>query len=232
MLFFLVPERCMDVLDNPIWHALTTRHAPLALAAGELRRYAAGTAPFCAIGRDGEAAVSADILQPGEHVYFLGAIPTLPPGWRETRRAEVLQMVWEGAADGTPDDTDVATLTAADLPDMLALTALVYPAYFRPGAIAMGGYLGIRHEGRLIAMAGQRMHPGTEREISGICTHPDHVGRGHASRLTRLLVRRTLDEGDRPFLHVDAGNARAHALYASLGFAPRTTLTLVQVTRD
>lgn len=220
----------MDPLDNPIWHALTTRHAPLAIAMGELRRYAADTAPFFAIACDGDAALSADLLRAGEHAYFLGAIPQLPEAWRETRRAEVLQMTWAGEAEDE-DVSDVVTLGAADLPDMLALTGLVYPAYFRPGALGMGGYVGIRRDGRLIAMAGQRMHPGEWREISGICTHPDHTGHGHASRLTRLLVRRTLEEGDRPFLHVDASNARAHALYESLGFAPRRKLTLVQVTR-
>ncbi len=77
----------------------------------------------------------------------------------------------------------MAVLGPDDVPDMLALTAQVFPGYFRQRTIELGTYLGVRREGRLIAMAGQRMGLTGYSELNGICTHPDHQGQGHARRL-------------------------------------------------
>ena len=73
-------------------------------------------------------------------------------------------------------------------------------------------------DGRLIAMAGERMCAGPLREISGVCTHPEYQGRGLARRLMRKLVRRQMLRGETPFLHVMRDNQTARALYERMGF--------------
>jgi predicted GNAT family acetyltransferase len=67
-------------------------------------------------------------------------------------------------------------------------------------------------------MAGERMHAGNFREISGVCTHPDFQGRGSARTLMMLLIDLQLARGQTPFLHVMSGNTGARRLYAQLGF--------------
>jgi predicted GNAT family acetyltransferase len=67
-------------------------------------------------------------------------------------------------------------------------------------------------------MAGERMHAGTLREISGVCTHPDFQGRGLARRLMTRLIRRQLMRSETPFLHVMSDNRKAHELYRRMGF--------------
>ena len=67
-------------------------------------------------------------------------------------------------------------------------------------------------------MAGERMCAGDLHEVSGICTHPDFQGRGLARKLTLKLVRRQMQRGKTPFLHVMSHNTPARALYEKLGF--------------
>ena len=110
----------------------------------------------------------------------------------------------------------ITTLDTESVQEMMALTGLVYPGYFRPRTIELGNYIGIHEGGRLVAMAGERMWIGPWREISAVCTHPEHLGRGHAYRLAATLVNSILRRGMRPFLHVSAANERALALYRRL----------------
>jgi ribosomal protein S18 acetylase RimI-like enzyme len=220
------------MLDNPIWNALATRHAHFAFGSDCVKRYPADVAPFIAVG--GNEAVdhdeSADLATPGETLYTVGA-ESPPAGWEVERRSSVLQMVFEGRVGPAADGEGCVVLGPGDVPDMLSLTALVFPGYFRPRTIEMGTYRGVRRDGRLVAMAGQRMFLGDYREVSGVCTHPDHRGRGHASRLISLVVDEMLRDGLTPFLHVDAENAGAKIAYEKLGFVARRELTLLRVRR-
>ncbi len=208
------------VLDNPVWNALTSTHAALAETCGELKRYPPGDAPFCAVSDIG-AQVQADAVPSGTVMYFVGAIPAMPPGWTATPRGPVLQMVFEGERMAAPLDAGIAKLVEADVPDMLALTDLVYPEYFRPGNPRLGQYVGIREQGQLVAMAGIRFCPAGFRELSAICTHPSHLGRGHAGKLMAWLIDFIMEQGDQPILHVGGANARAVALYERMGFRTR-----------
>jgi GNAT superfamily N-acetyltransferase len=222
------------MLDNPAWNSLVGRQAHLALGSGRVRRYPADVAPFLATGGDGPGGRDemADLAAPGEWLYMVAAEPSPPPGWQVERTSAVSQMVGDRPIETTAG-AEGSALGPDDVPDMLELTALAFPGFFRPRSIAMGTYLGIREEdgGRLVAMAGLRMAPEGYREISGICTHPAHRGRGHARRLVARLVYEILGLGLRPFLHVDGANAGAHAAYEKLGFAPRRDLTLLRVRR-
>lgn len=220
------------MLDNPAWAALTTRQSSFALRDGQARRYPSEVAPFLAVDDPGpEAAAAARALaRPGESLYFVGVAPADPAGWDVERTSTVAQMVFAGRG-AEIDAEDMTTLGAADVPEMLALMAAVYPGYFRPRTRELGLYLGIRREGRLVAMAGQRMGLDGCREISAVATLPEFRGRGYAGRLVRRLVREILAEGLAPFLHVDADNDAARAAYEKAGFARRRDLTVVKVRR-
>ena len=125
-----------------------------------------------------------------------------------------------------PGDVDIRALET-DIADMVALAALTHPGPFRSHTYRFGTYLGIRVNGALAAMGGQRMHLPGYREVSAICTHPDFRGRGYARLIVARLVAMIFDEGLKPFLHVQAENTAAQALYATLGFAERALLLVV-----
>jgi ribosomal protein S18 acetylase RimI-like enzyme len=220
-------------LDNPVWSSLTSRHAALAHTAGRAKRYPGDVAPFVGIAPGDEHAL-ADVerlVDPGELVCFVGAAPRLAAGWRIEQAAPIAQMVRDERLD-VPDGPPATELASGrQVADMLALTALVYPHYFRPRTIAMGRYFGIYDGGRLAAMAGERLHCEGHREISAVCTHPDYLGRGYARRLIALLTNDILDGGERPFLHFAHENTRAKALYVRLGFEFRADVPLVVATR-
>ncbi|MDR3620574.1 MAG: GNAT family N-acetyltransferase [Paludisphaera borealis] len=221
------------MLDNPVWNALATRHAHFALGAGRVKRYPADVAPFLATaGADAvDRDESADLATPGEALYLMEVNPSPPAGWEVERRSALLQMVHERRVGATPIGDDYSVLGTGDVPDMLELTALAFPGYFRSRTIEMGAYFGVRRDGRLVAMAGQRMFLDGYREVSGVCTHPDHRGRGHASRLITLVVDEILRDGLTPFLHVAGDNAGARTAYEKLGFVVRRELSLLRVRR-
>lgn len=217
-----------DKLANPMWASLTSTHAGFAQTHGLLRRFAADIAPFCAVEHDGAELGKVSALKPGEEIFFLGSVPGLPPRWTVLAESSVLQMVHAGSM---PDmgDADAPELGPADTPAMLALTALVYPEFFRPRTAQLGKYIGVRGLGRLRAMAGQRLACTGYREISAVCTHPEDRRQGHAARLIAQLSRDILYDGDIPFLHVSASNKSAWELYESLGFAASRELRFVKV---
>lgn len=217
-----------DMLANPMWTSLATRHAGVALGSGALKRFMPDVAPFCAVEHAGAVLDDTACLQTGETVYFLGTFPQLPVGWTVEGEYTILQMVADGAppAAAAPD---ASALGAADIPDMLALTALVYPEFFRARTAALGRYIGCRENGRLAAMAGQRLALPGYREISAVCTHPEHRGQGHAGRLIGQLARAIVADGEIPFLHVSAANERAWKLYQDLGFVASRELPFIKV---
>lgn len=200
-------------LDNPLWGSLTTLHRSLAIEAGEALRYPAAVAPFMAMPSPGAAPLVA-----GETLYMLGPQPqgaqSLGP---------ILQMICD-KAQPQPDGPPIHPLGEAHRAEVLALTTLVYPHYFRPRTMELGRYFGIFLDGRLAAMIGERMGMPGAREISAVCTHPDFVGRGLARRLLVFLGNELLSRGELPFLHVSPSNTRALQLYEVNGWRVRKQL--------
>jgi predicted GNAT family acetyltransferase len=148
-----------------------------------------------------------------------------------TLETNLVQMLCETRVDVPATGAEPRVLSEADIPEMLALTALTHPGPFRSQTYTLGMYLGIRVGGRLAAMGGQRMHVPGHREISAVCTHPDFQGRGYARTLVSRLVAETFDRGLVPFLHVEESNARAQAVYKGLGFVERARLPLLVIER-
>lgn len=211
-----------QLLGNPVWSALTHDQSPLALSCDALRRFPPDIGPFVAMAAAADATPDSlhALVAPGETVDFVAVLPDCLSGradWQLESRESVLQMHCErapGVAPGPP----ITALGPEHAEAMLALTRLVYPGYFRARTPVLGRYFGVFEQGRLAAMAGERMRFAPWQEISAVCTHPEHLGRGHAARLVAHLVERILARGERPFLHVSARNARAIALYQRLGF--------------
>jgi ribosomal protein S18 acetylase RimI-like enzyme len=214
-------------LDNPFFSSLRTRHHRLALGSGGVLRYPREYAPFLGVANAGanvDAALAA-LVAPDETVLLLGVAPKPSDAWRLESEETLAQMVRESPLP-VADGPEIIELGASHRADVLALTALVYPHYFRPRTMEMGRYFGILARGadgdmRLAAMIGERLGTDTHTEMSAICTHPEFTGRGYASRLVAFLTNATLARGHTPFLHVSPANARAKALYERLGYRLR-----------
>lgn len=209
-------------LDNPFWTSLRSRHRALAQCMGDAARYPAEFASFLGVASaDADvAAAIASLVGPGESVYLLGVVPKQPDEWRLEAYPPLAQMICTAAIpliDGPP----VIELSEAHRADVLALTALVYPHYFRPRTAELGRYFGIYRDGRLAAMIGERLGTDVYQEISAVCTHPDFNGRGYARRLIALLSNDNLERGRTPFLHVSHQNHRAKLLYEQIGYRHR-----------
>jgi len=116
-------------------------------------------------------------------------------------------------------------LTTDDVGDMLALVAVAEPGPFRPRTVELGGYVGIFHDRRLMAMAGQRFRPPGYCEISAVCTHPDARRRRYASIVTARVAERIAERGETPFLHVASTSVAARPVYEQLGFTMRAAAT-------
>lgn len=152
------------------------------------------------------------------------------PGTRAVRQAVVNQMV-AAASPGLADDFAYDVLGPEDAADMLALATLTEPGPFFAETYRMGRFIGVRKGGRLIAMSGQRMRVPGFTEVSAVCTHPDHRGKGLAGKLMRVIIDRIVREGDAAFLHVYPDNSGAIGLYEALGFRFRAQLTFTTLTR-
>jgi len=218
----------LESLDNPVWASLQTRHASLAVRLGGVSRYPTEIAPFVAIDPNAPGSLNdlAELVATGETVCFVGPALALHSDWIVDGPVPIAQMVCHSAI-ARVEGPDIVELSAAQVPEMLALTALVYPHYFRARTIEMGRYLGIYSGDMLVAMAGERMGMDRHQEISAVCTHPDFTGRGYAQRLVAELSNAILDSGRLPFLHVSHANTRAKSLYQRMGYMHRADVALL-----
>ena len=187
-------------------------------------RYPVDVSPFLAFPDDPQDADwrdLADLAGPGA-VVALAGVPA-PAGWEVLTSAAGVQMVDEGVA--AAHDAEAVVLGPVDVPEMLALVERTRPGPFRQRTVEMGTYLGIQHAGRLVAMAGERLHLPGWTEISAVCTDPGCRGRGLATRLVLAVAAGIRERGETPFLHAAATNVTAIGLYESLGFRLRRTTT-------
>lgn len=206
--------------DNIFWQALSGTQAHLACGTETIRRVLPGYSAMIAMAdpQCPDWAAIRPFCAAGERLYCSGWRGEVPAGWELTADAHMCLMRWDGAAPGPDEALAAVPLGAAHLPQVLDLVAATKPGPFGPRTIEMGDYFGVFEDGHLLAMAGERLHAGRLREVSGVCTDPAFQGRGLARRLMNLVIRRQLQRGQTPFLHVASSNARARGLYESMGF--------------
>jgi ribosomal protein S18 acetylase RimI-like enzyme len=216
-------------LDNPVLSSLTGPHARFAERRGNVLRYPVDVCPLAAMPDEPDGADwtdAAGLAGPGGWLALAAVEVSPPAGWEVRLIGEGVQM--------TGDDLDAAAdpeavpLGAADVPEMLELTTRTKPGPFLPRTFELGTYLGIRREGRLVAMAGERLHPAGWTEISAVCTDEAWRGQGLAARLTRAVGAGIRARGEVPFLHALTTNA-AIGLYEELGFRHRLAVLFAVV---
>lgn len=215
------------ILDRPMWSALTGPHATFAEGTGGARRYQADISVLAGLRDDSDAALddlAALVPETGHIMVAQTWASRCPPGARIVVARTAFQMICDGSADAFAHDHEIIPLTKADWPEMLALATATEPGPFVGRTPVLGDFWGVKRDGRLIAMAGERMRQGKYVELSGICTDPDYRGLGLGKALTVHVRNQIIARGDVPYLHAYTTNAPALRLYESLGFQTRATM--------
>ena len=222
--------------DRPVWSMLTGRQAHLAEGDARALRIDRGYGFFGAAadpGDEAQAALAALVPADGEIWIIEDAPWPSPPGTREVKLAVLAQMVADGAPpQARPGEPAIVALGDADAPEMAALAGHAQPGPWGPKTHLYGPFFGIRADGRLLAMAGQRMLMPGMAEVSGVATWADCRGRGYARALIGHVMRAMALRGETPFLHSYADNAGAIALYESLGFRIRREVHVLAIAKD
>jgi predicted GNAT family acetyltransferase len=216
-------------LDRPVWSALTGGHAHL--AQGDPRsalRYPSDIEPFgAAAGGFPEQLLALGALTAKDNaVALVERHRVMPPSGLVAMIEEPVHQMTATRLAPPEDEDDVVELGDADAAEMQALAELTQPGPFHARTHTLGGFVGVRESGRLIAMTGERMRVPGFTEISAVCTHPDARGRGLAAKLMRIVAHRIVARGEELFLHVYPRNTNAIAVYEKLGFRQRATLHL------
>jgi len=209
-------------LDRVIWNAFTGRQAHLVLRDGDALRVDPDFGLFVATADHSPETLAALSRLVHAHPGEVGIVerfdPPPIPGTQVTRRAVLNQMVAQTLAAPRPVDFEILPLTDADAPEMLALATLTAPGPFFSRTHQLGEFVGVRVDGQLVAMAGERLRPEGFTEVSAVCAHPDHRGKGYAAKLMLHVAHKIVERGETPFLHSYDHNAGAIALYEALGF--------------
>ncbi|MCL2581033.1 MAG: GNAT family N-acetyltransferase [Streptosporangiales bacterium] len=217
-------SRFDEPLDNPAYASLAGPHAALAERSGDVLRYPPEISPFIGMPDDpgpADWAAAAAFVGPGGLAVMPARYGPFPDGWEVLAMNDGVQMVAESLEPAA--DPEAVPLGPHDVPEMLDLVERTKPGPFAPRTIELGTYLGIRREGKLVAMAGERMRPPGYTEISAVCTDGAWRGHGFAARLTRAVAVGIVKRGDTPFLHAVATNTNAIRLYEKMGFVLRRT---------
>jgi GNAT superfamily N-acetyltransferase len=233
-------------LDHLVWCALETNHFHFRIGANLAVRYPAEISPFAAVSENTPAAFKqlATLLNPNDptdRVHIIeespGAEPRfkslLPPSLRLGPALETHQMFASPAPDSLPSDhPPIRELNSANAHEMIALIAIAFPGFYKSETYRMGAYFGVRNnDGELVAMAGERLCIPGCHEISGVCTHPAHTGKGYARALMLHVMQRHSSLGLKSFLHVGTKNTHALGVYLRMGFQITASPTLWPILR-
>ena len=228
------PHNSSHPLDHPIWTALTTTQQALAEGDARARRYPTEVTPFADmpdLSAENFAALAALMSPTDIAVLFTPEAVKAPAEFKVVLADTGEQMI------GTPIETptngvDIVTLGVADVPAMMELTALTKPGPFSARTHELGTFLGIRVDGQLVAMAGERMKPAHYTEMTAVCVHPSHRGRGYGQMLLSAVSRQIVARGETPFLHVFTSNHSAIALYRRQGMEIRCRLHVTVLKKE
>lgn len=229
-LFQLISHRLMNhPLDNPAWNALLSGNKHFSKGNEQIKFFDSEVAPF--VGFADYSPDKSNLLYhliPGQRTLAIISPKEIAISnqWIITEHMKVLQMVHNRAALPATAGVNLIPLKKQHVPAMIALTGMTHPGPFLERTIEFGNYYGIFNKNKLVAMAGQRLHVNEYIEISAVCTHPDYLGKGYASKLITDQIQRIKSAANIPFLHVKDDNAKAITLYQKLGFEARQQLDI------
>lgn len=213
-------------LDRPVWNSLRGRLSALASGDDAVVRIDPRYGPFAACAPGRNDALAGLLGEAGEEIWLVEPELVEPPaGMVVVRTAPLLQMVADSPLPEAGHDDGITVLGENDAADMAAIATATAPGPWGTLTHRYGTFYGIRREGRLIAMAGERFKPADGfAELSGVCTYPEFRGQGLARRLILRVMMGFAARGETPFLHTYAANAGAIALYETLGYRARREL--------
>ncbi|QHT70654.1 GNAT family N-acetyltransferase [Rhodocytophaga rosea] len=212
------------ILDNPIWNALVTGNKHFASGNEQAKYIRRDVGPFAGLKTNSERELNelhALLQEKSFVVLFTPGKISIPAGWDIKLEKALLQMVYQPQYPPMAQDTELIALQDEHIPAMLELTAMTKPGPFYSRTIEFGNYEGIFQENTLVAMTGQRLQPDPYTEVSAVCTHPDHTGKGYAAKLISSQIHKITAVSRIPFLHVFTDNRAACKLYEKLGFRER-----------
>jgi predicted GNAT family acetyltransferase len=222
-------------LDNVVWHSLIGPRSDLAERRGRAARFDPEVSLFAAVDDDASPEAwddLADLIGPGGVAVLGRRTLRVPDGWVTELAVPGVQMLAGPALDvSVVAEVVPEPLGPDDVDEMMALIAATDPGPFERRTVELGGYLGVRAEGKLVAMAGERFRGAGYTEISAVCTDAAHRGRGLGSLLTRAIAAQIRARGEEAFLHAAASNTNAIRLYQALGFTLRTTCDFAAIRR-
>lgn len=215
------------LLDQPVWNALVSGNSNLSYGTSSAKYFDKTVAPFA----DSEDQhpdnfkTLYDTVPENQGVAIFSINKNLNAGpWSGNGRIDGLQMIYNKSVQELTGEQIIQPLESKDIPAMLSLTKQTNPGPFLEKTIDFGHYHGIFNNDVLVAMAGQRLHPGAFAEISAVCTHPDFTGKGLARQLILHQIKRIRESDETPFLHVKSENFNAIQLYKSIGFEVRSEI--------
>lgn len=212
------------ILDNPIYNALKTGNKKLSIGEGQVTIFRRDVAPFAGMENNSEGdfkALTAFGAEINPIVIFTPVKLNIPQNWEVVREFAMLQMVHNGVMPTSPATQQITDLNDSHISQMIALTQLTKPGPFLDRTIEFGNYTGIFEGDKLVSMVGQRMQPFPYIELSAVCTHPDHLGKGCAGILLTEQIKRVIKANGTPFLHVLDDNYGAIKVYERVGFKTR-----------
>lgn len=221
------------VLDNPAWNALISGNSDLANGSELVKYFDKEVSPFVGLKKNttDNLLLLHELIDDSPRLLVSTVEIEIPAPWKLLQYIKGYQMVFDTTVNIDKTSSSIITLTAAHIPQMIALTALTNPGPFASRTIDFGHYQGIFEGDKLVAMAGQRLHATPYAEVSAVCTHPDFNGRGYAKQLLIQQINRIKAANETPYLHVKYDNDRAINVYESLGFVKRTPVYFYVIQR-
>lgn len=223
------------VLDNPIYYALTSGHSHIAKGLEEVKYYIEDITAFAGLKDNSQENLNTLYqISPAESLFvFFSKTPVeIPAQWKLLTHIDMFQFVFRDKETPTAEAAGITDLNLEHVTEMIDLVELTKPGPFLAKTIELSNYTGIFVDGKLAAMAGHRFHPSPYREVSAVCTHPDHLGKGYASKILQEQIKRILLRSEIPFLHVRNDNDGAIKLYHKLGFEIRTDMIAYVIKKE
>ena len=210
-----------SLLDNPVFNALSSGDSHLGTGTENVKYFDKEVSPYAGFKEDYKKGFEDlhQFLPSGRNIlYATRKKISEPKGWKILVAIEGLQFVFESGKSIVLNEIELVPLGRNHVDEMIALAKLTKPGPFDRRTIEFGNYFGIFENENLVAMTGQRLHVPGFSEVSAVCTHPLHIGKGYAGILLAHQIDIIIKSGQQPFLHVRSDNVRAIYLYEKAGF--------------